>query len=131
MKRKTLMTRPEDSGFTVFTINNELNLKDVFEKLKDMLSTRKDNIWWDLKGIKKTDMTTGSFHVLNDFIAKNSNLYPKGKVVIVADTDLSYLVVKTIFGLLRLDGFQGHAQLFRSRESALRWIELADDLSRT
>ncbi len=125
------MTRPEDSGFTVFTINNELNLKDVFEKLKDMLSTRKDNIWWDLKGITKTDMTTGSFHVLNDFIAENWNLYPKGKVVIVADTDLSYLVVKNIFGLLRLDGFQGHAQLFRSRESALRWIELADDLSRT
>lgn len=125
------MTRPEDSEFTVFTINNELDLKDVFEKVKDMLSTRKDNIWWDLKGITKTDMTTGSFHVLNDFIVKNSNIYPKGKVVIVADTDLSYLVVKTIFGLLRLDGFQGHAQLFRSRRAALKWIELADDLSRT
>jgi hypothetical protein len=126
MKRKTLMARPEDSGFVVFTINDELNFDDVFAKVRQMLLNPKDKVWWDLNGITRTDFTATSVYILNNLVKNYQGSWPKGRVVIVADTALSYLISKTTLSLLRLDGFRGQAQLFSSREAALRWIELAD-----
>jgi hypothetical protein len=126
MKRKTLMARPQDSGFVVFTINDELNFDDVFAKVRQMLLNPKDKVWWDLNGITRTDFTATSVYVLNNLVKNYQDFWPKGRVVIVADTALSYLISKTTLSLLRLDGFRGQVQLFSSREAALRWIELAD-----
>ena len=126
MKRKTLVARPEDSGFAVFTINDELNFDDVFLKARKMLLNPKDKVLWDLNGITRTDFTATSVYVLNNLVKNYQDFWPKGRVVIVADTDLSYLIAKTTLSLLRLDGFRGQAQLFSSRKAALRWIELAD-----
>jgi len=126
MKRKTLMARPENSGFVVFTINDELNFDDVFLKVRQMLLNPKDKVWWDLNGITRTDFTATSVYILNNLVKNYQDFWPKGRVVIVADTDLSYLISKTTLSLLRLDGFRGQVQLFSSREAALRWIELAD-----
>jgi len=126
MKRKTLMAGPENSGFVVFTINDELNFDDVFLKVRQMLLNPKDKVWWDLSGITRTDFTATSVYILNNLVKNYQDFWPKGRVVIVADTDLSYLISKTTLSLLRLDGFRGQVQLFSSREAALRWIELAD-----
>lgn len=119
------MARPEDSGFVVFTINDELNFDDVFAKVRQMLLNPKDKVWWDLNGITRTDFTATSVYILNNLVKNYQGFWPKGRVVIVADTDLSYLISKTTLSLLRLDGFRGQVQLFSSREAALRWIELA------
>jgi hypothetical protein len=126
MKRKTLMARPENSGFVVFTINGELNFDDVFLKVRQMLLNPKDKVWWDLNGITRTDFTATSVYILSNLVKNYQDSWPKGRVVIVADTTLSYLISKTTLSLLRLDGFRGQVQLFSSREAALRWIELAD-----
>jgi hypothetical protein len=126
MKRKTLMARPENSGFVVFTINGELNFDDVFLKVRQMLLNPKDKVWWDLNGITRTDFTATSVYILSNLVKNYQDFWPKGRVVIVADTTLSYLISKTTLSLLRLDGFRGQVQLFSSREAALRWIELAD-----
>jgi len=126
MKRKTLMAHPENSGFVVFTINDELNFDDVFLKVRQMLLNPKDKVWWDLNGITRTDFTATSVYILNNLVKNYQDFWPKGRVVIVADTALSYLISKATLSLLRLDGFRGQVQLFSSREAALRWIELAD-----
>lgn len=120
------MARPENSGFVVFTINGELNFDDVFLKVRQMLLNPKDKVWWDLNGITRTDFTATSVYILSNLVKNYQDSWPKGRVVIVADTTLSYLISKTTLSLLRLDGFRGQVQLFSSREAALRWIELAD-----
>jgi hypothetical protein len=129
MKTKTKTICPEDTEFAVFTIHHELNLKDVLLKLGDMFWNSYDNIWWDLGDITKTDFTAESVYILKDFIKDHKDSYPKGKVVIVADTELSHTIAKETMSLFRLDGFKGHAQLFSTRQAALRWAELADILS--
>jgi hypothetical protein len=129
MKTKTKTIYPEDTEFVVFTIHDELNLKEVLAKLWDMFWNSYDNVWWDLKEITKTDLTPESVDILKDFIKDHKDSYPKGKVVIVADTELSHTMAKKTMSLLRLDGFKGHVQLFSTRQAALRWAKLADLLS--
>ena len=124
MGTQTESTEPL-SNYAVFTIKDALNLDDVFIKLGAFFSTPKENVWWDLKDITKTDFSATSLYVVSNFIKDNQGAYPKGRVVIVADTELSYLISQTTLSLLRLDGFRGHVQLFRSRKTALQWIELA------
>jgi hypothetical protein len=126
MKTETKTICPEDSEFAVFTIHHELNLKDILSKLGDMFCNSYDNVWWDLGDITKTDFTADSIYNLKDFIKDHQDSYPKGKVVIVADTELSHTIAKTTISLLGLDGFKGHAQLFSSRRAALRWAKLTD-----
>jgi hypothetical protein len=129
MERETLMACPEDSGFVVVTINDELNFDDVFAKVRKILLKPKDNVWLNLNGITRTDFTATSVYVLHNLVKNYQHFWRDGRVVIVADTDLSYLISKATLSLLRLDGFRGQAQLFSSREAALRWIELADLLA--
>jgi hypothetical protein len=130
MKTKTKTICPEDTEFTVFTIHHELNLKDVLSKLWDMFWNSYDNVWWDLGDITKTDFTEESVDILKDFIKDHKDSYPKGKVVIMADTELSHDIAKKTISLLRLDDFkEGHVQLFSTRHAALRWAKLADILS--
>jgi hypothetical protein len=129
MKTKTKIICPEDTEFAVFTIHHELNLKDVLLKLGDMFWNSYDNVWWDLGDITKTDLTAESVYILKDFIKDHKESYPKGKVVIVADTELSHTIVKKTMSLLKLDDFKGRAQLFSTRQAALRWAKLADILS--
>ena len=130
MGRQTATTNPL-AGYAVFTIKEALNLDDVFVKLDAFFSTSKENAWWDLKDINKTDFSATSIYVVSNFIKENQDAYPKGRVVIVADTELSYIIAQTTLSLLRLDGFRGHVQLFRSRKTALQWIELADVVGST
>jgi hypothetical protein len=129
MQRQNATNSPI-SEYAVFTIKDVLNLDDVFIKLGEFFSTTKENAWWDLRNITKTDFSATSIYVLSNFIKDHQHSYPKGWVVIVANTELSYLISKTTLLLLRLDGFKGHAQLFRSRNTALKWIELAAFLGR-
>ena len=129
MKTETKTICPEDTEFAVFTIHHKLDLKDVLLKLGDMFWDSYDNVWWDLGDITKTDFTEESVDILKDFIKNHKDSYPKGKVVIVADTELSHDIAKKTISLLRLDGFEGRPQLFRTRQAALRWAKLADLLS--
>jgi hypothetical protein len=129
MKTKTKTIYLEETEFAVFTIHHQLNLKDVLLKLGDMFWNSYGNVWWDLGEITKTDLTAESVYILKDFIKDHKDSYPKGKVVIVADTELSHTIAKKTISLLRLDGFKGHAQLFSTRRAALRWAKLADLLS--
>jgi hypothetical protein len=129
MKTKTTTIYLEDTEFAVFTIHHQLNLKDVLLKLGDMFWNSYGNVWWDLGDIMKTDLTAESVYILKDFIKDHKDSYPKGKVVIVADTELSHTIAKKTMSLLRLDGFKGHAQLFSTRQAALQWAKLADLLS--
>jgi hypothetical protein len=119
----------ENTEFAVLTVCHELKLKDVLSKLRDAFRNSDNNIWLDLKEITKTDFTTESVYNLKDFIKEHQGFYPSGKVVVVADTELSRAIVKMTLSLLKLDGFEGHVQLFSSRRAALRWAKLADLLS--
>jgi hypothetical protein len=126
-KAKTIC--PESTEFAVFTIHHELNQRDVLSKLRKVFRNPYDNVWMDLNEIAKTDFTAESLYNLKNFIKGHQKFYPKGKVIVVADTELSYTIAKTTFSLLRLDGFKGHAQLFSSKRNALKWAKLADLLS--
>ena len=126
MKTETKTICSEDTEFAVFTIHHKLELKDVLLKLGDMFRNSYDNVWWNLGDITKTDFTAESVYILKDFIKNHKDSCPKGQVVIVADTELSYDIAKKTISLLRLDGFKGHAQLFRTRQTALRWAILAN-----
>jgi hypothetical protein len=94
MKTKTTTIYLEDTEFAVFTIHHQLNLKDVLLKLGDMFWNSYGNVWWDLGDIMKTDLTAESVYILKDFIKDHKDSYPKGKVVIVADTELSHTIAK-------------------------------------
>lgn len=126
-KAKTICL--EKTEFAVLTIYGELNVKVVLSKLRKAFRSSYDNVWLDLEEITKTDFTAESVYNLKDFIKNHHHSYPKGRVVVVADTQLSHIIVRTTMSLLRLDGFKGHAQLFTSRGAALRWAKLADLLS--
>ena len=128
MKKHMVVNRPEGPAYAVFTIHDRLDLSDVFAKLRAMISTEQENIWLNLQEITQTDFTATSVYIVNNFIKDHQGTFPRGKVIIVADTDLSYSIARTTLSLLRLDGFKGQAHLFRSRETALKWAELADVL---
>ena len=129
MRPQTAAIRPEDSGFTVISIREELNFDDVFLKLHAMLLSKKGKVWWDLNRVTRTDFTATSVYLLSNLVKDYHDSWPKEMVVIVADTDLSHFVVETSLSLLRLDGFQETVQLFSSRKAALRWLGLANLLN--
>ena len=126
MKTKAETICPEKTEFTVLTIDHELNLKKALSVLHQAFHNSDDNVWLDLEKITKTDFNADSVCSLKNFIQENEASYPKGKVVIVADTPLSQIIARTTMSLLRLDGFKKNAQLFSSRWAALQWSELAD-----
>jgi|GEM_PF-3746777 hypothetical protein len=125
MKTPTSDKRPEDSGFTVVKVRDELNFDDVFLKLHKMLLSEKQKVWWEVEQVNRTDFTATSVYLLNNLVKDYRDSWP-AEMVVVADTDLSHFVVETSLALLRLDGFQGPVQLFSSREAALRWLNLAN-----
>jgi hypothetical protein len=126
-KAKTIC--PEQTEYAVLTFHNELNLRDVVSKLRNVFRNSYDNVWMDLKEITKTDFTSESLYDLKNFIKGHQKSYPKGTVVVVADTELSQIIAKTTISLLKLDGFKGHAQLFSSKRQAIRWGKLVDLLN--
>jgi hypothetical protein len=129
MKSNSSMVEPEESGFAVFTIKNELYFDDLLLKIHRMIKAPKDKVWFNLSGITKTDITSTSIYILSTFVEKHEDSIAKSRVVIVADTDLSHVIVKTTLSLLSIDGFKAHIQLFSSRKAALSWMRLVDFLS--
>jgi hypothetical protein len=129
MKSNSSMTKPEDSGFAVFTINNELYFDDLLMKIQKMINIPEDKVWLNLTDITTTDFTSTSIYILSNFVEKHEDSIVKSRVVVVADTDLSYVIVKTTLSLLGVDDFKGQIQLFRSSKAALRWVKLVDLLS--
>lgn len=124
--KRTKTICPEKTEFAILTICHELNLRDVLSKMHKMFCNSYDKVWWDLKEITTTDFTAESVYNLTNFIKDHQDSYPKGMVVVVADTEMSYVIARTTLSLLRLDGFEGHAQIFSSRKAALQWVKLAD-----
>lgn len=129
MRNETSETRPEDFGFTVVTIEDELSFDDAFLKVHQMLLNQPDRVWWNLNGITRTDFTATSVYLLNNLVKSYEDAWPDCRVVIVADTELGHFLAETTLSLLKLDGFQGKAQLFSSQEAALKWVDLADLLN--
>jgi hypothetical protein len=129
MKSNSLTDKPEDLGFTVFTIRNELYFDDLLMKIQRMIKAPKDKVWLNLSGITKTDITSTSIYILSSFVEKHEDSIAKSRVVIVADTDLSHVIVKTTLSLLGIDGFKRQIQLFSSKKAALGWMKLVNLLS--
>jgi len=129
MENKTSGTRPEDFGFTVITIADELSFDDVFLKVHRILLNQPDKVWWNLSGITHTDFTATSVYLLNNLVKSYEGSWPSCRIVVVADTELGHFVAETTLSLLKLDGFQGEVQLFSSKEAALKWVDLADLLN--
>ena len=126
MKGNATVTKPEDAGFAVFTINDKLCFDDLLMKINKIIVSSKDKVWLNLSGITKTDFTSTSIYILSNFVKKHEDSLSKGRMVIVADTDLSYVIAKTALSLLGVDGFKGQVQLFSSTKAALRWVKLVD-----
>jgi hypothetical protein len=126
MKSNSSAVQPEDSGFAVFTMKKNLYFDDMLMKVRKMIMSPRDNVWLNLTGITETDFTATSVYILTNFVKKHEDAIAKGRVVIVADTDLSYVIAKTTLSLLGVDGFKGQVQLFSSRKAALQWVKLVD-----
>ena len=129
MKSKRSGTRPEDFGFTVVTVEDELSSDDVFLKVHMILLNQPVKVWWNLSGITHTDFTATSVYLLNNLVKSYEGSWPSCRIVVVADTELGHFVAETTLSLLKLDGFQGEVQLFSSKEAALKWVDLADLLN--
>jgi hypothetical protein len=110
---------------TTYILEGEISADDLMNALKSFFDGKPTaNVLWDLRETKvEKGMTSEDLEEMAKYSKTRQPLKPRGKIVIVASSDLTFGLSRTFETFAEMKGVKNPVKVFRSMGKALKWLD--------
>jgi hypothetical protein len=112
-------------NLTIRTLKGEISADDLKSVLASFIKDRPaESVLWDLREAEPGGKILSSdLEKMARFVKENQSIRRRGKVAVVASSDLAYGLARTYEAFAEIEGISYSVRVYRSMEDAFNWLK--------